>query len=51
MIIKCFRCNKGIDTPNASNADYVTADDMIAKEPGEVLIALKHNQATLVKEA
>ncbi|GAI81548.1 unnamed protein product, partial [marine sediment metagenome] len=51
MIIPCFRCGKEIDTPNSSNADYVIAEDMIAKEPKEVLIALKHNQATLAKVA
>lgn len=51
MIIKCFRCGKEIDTPDSSNADYVIADDMVVKEPRGVLIALKHNQATLAKEA
>jgi len=25
MIIRCSRCGKEIDTPNASNADYVMA--------------------------
>lgn len=49
MIIKCFRCGKEIDTPNSSNADYVIAQDTIAREPRDVLIALKHNQATLEK--
>lgn len=49
MIIPCFRCSKEIDTPNSSNADYVIALDMIAKEPREVFIALKHNQATRAK--
>lgn len=49
MIIKCFRCSKEIDTPSNSNADYVIAKDMIAKEVRETLIALKHNPATLAK--
>lgn len=49
MIIKCFRCGKEIDTPDSSNADYVIANDMVAREPVEVLVALKHNQATLTK--
>lgn len=50
MIIPCFRCGKKIDTPDASNADYVMAGDTSAKEPREVLVALKHNQVTLAKE-
>ncbi len=49
MIINCFRCGKEIDAPDDSNADYIMASDTIAKEPREVLIALKHNQATLKK--
>ena len=49
MIIPCFRCNKKIDTPDASNADYIMAQDTIVREPREVLAALKHNQATLAK--
>ena len=51
MKIPCFRCQKGIDTPNNLTADYVIAEDMIVKEPREVLIALKHNQSTLAKQA
>lgn len=51
MYIKCFRCERGIDTPNASNADYVMAQDTIVKEPREILLAVKHNQATLAKQA
>lgn len=51
MIIKCFRCGKDIDTPNAFNADYIAAQDTIVEEPREVLLALKHNQATLIKKA
>lgn len=51
MIIPCFRCGKGIDTPDSSNADYVIAADMVAREPREVLLALRHNQATLAKQA
>lgn len=51
MIIKCYRCNKKIDTPSNSNADYVIADDTVVREPRETLIALKHNQATLDKRA
>lgn len=51
MIIPCFRCRKLIYTPNGTNADYVIADDMIAREPREVLIALRHNEDTRRKEA
>jgi len=51
MIISCYRCGKGIDTPNAHNADYVIASDTIVRESREVLIALKHNPATLEKQA
>ena len=51
MIIPCFRCGKQIDTPDSFNADYVIASDIVVIEPREVLIALKHNQATLEKVA
>jgi hypothetical protein len=51
MIIPCFRCGKAINTPDGTNADYVVGSDMVAREPREVLVALKHNQATLAKEA
>ena len=51
MIIPCFRCGKEINSPDASNADYIMAKDTIVKEPREVLVALKHNQATLDKKA
>jgi hypothetical protein len=51
MIIKCFRCDKGINAPDASNADYIIAKDTIVKEPREVFIAQKHTQATLAKLA
>ncbi|MBA7559157.1 hypothetical protein ES708_00771 [subsurface metagenome] len=50
MIIKCFRCSKEIDTPDASNADYVMAEDTKGKEIKESLVALRHNQATLGKQ-
>ena len=51
MLIPCFRCGKQIDTPASSNADYVIASDIVVIEPREVLIALKHNRATLEKAA
>lgn len=51
MIISCFRCSKEIDTPDASNADYIIAEDTKGKEIREALVALKHNQATLGKES
>jgi len=51
MIIPCFRCGKELDRPDASNADYIIAEDTIVREPRETLIALKHNQATLTKLA
>jgi len=50
VIIKCFRCGKEIDTPNASNADYIMAEDTTEIEAREFLVALKHNQATLEKQ-
>ena len=28
MIIKCFRCQREIESPNASNADYIMAEDV-----------------------
>ncbi|GAI86136.1 unnamed protein product, partial [marine sediment metagenome] len=51
MVIPCFRCGKEIDTPDEHNADYIMAEDTIVREPREVLLALKHNPATLVKQA
>lgn len=50
MKIPCFRCGKKIDAPCSSNADYVIASDMIAKEDREVLTALKHNVDTWKKK-
>jgi DNA-directed RNA polymerase subunit RPC12/RpoP len=50
MIIPCFRCGKKIDTPNASNADYIMAEDTKGQEIRESLVALKHNQSTLEKQ-
>ena len=50
MIIKCFRCGKEIDTPKASNANYIMAEDTKVTEIREELTALKHNQATLEKQ-
>lgn len=51
MKIPCFRCGKEIESPDASNADYVIASDTVVRESRETLIALKHNQATLGKQA
>lgn len=51
MIIKCFRCGKKIDSPGDKNADYVIAQDTIVREPGDILLALKHNTATRAKQA
>jgi len=51
MIIPCFRCGKKIDTPSASNADYIIASDTVVQEQRETLFALKHNQLTLDREA
>lgn len=51
MKMPCFRCGKEIDAPNASNADYVIADDMIAKESKEALFSLEHNEHTRHKQA
>jgi len=51
MIIPCIRCGKAINSPNATNADYVTADEFILSEPREVRRALIHNPATRTKEA
>ncbi len=51
MIIPCFRCGKQLDTPDASNADYVIATDTIVKELKGVLFALVETQATKDKKA
>jgi hypothetical protein len=49
MKIPCFRCGKGIDTPNNLNADYVIAEDTKVDELREVLIALKDTPKTKAK--
>ena len=41
MIIPCFRCGKGIDSPDASNADYIIAKDTIVNEEVDVLEAVQ----------
>lgn len=41
MIITCFRCGKELNSPDISNADYVIARDMIAREKREALFAVK----------
>ena len=51
MIRKCLRCNKGIDSPDDKNADYVIAADFITDELRDILYVLKHNAATELKEA
>lgn len=48
-VMNCVRCGKAIPHPNPANADYIIAEDTVVREPREVLIALKHNQATLEK--
>ena len=35
MIIPCFRCGKGLESPNASNADYIIAEDTKVMELAE----------------
>lgn len=50
MIIKCFRCEKEIDTPKNSNADYIMASDTIVKEPRETPFALQENEVTKEKK-
>ncbi len=49
MIIHCFRCGKPIETPNASNSDYITAEDTKAEEARECVVAIKHTKETLSK--
>lgn len=49
--MNCIRCSKAIPHPNPSNSDYIIASDTTAREPREVLVALKHNLATSVKRA
>ena len=51
MIIKCFRCGKGINSPDDTNANYIMAKDTIVKEERDVFITLKHNKQTLKKQA
>jgi co-chaperonin GroES (HSP10) len=50
MLIPCYRCEKLLESPNSSNADYIMADDTKEKEMRESLVALKHNQSTLEKQ-
>jgi len=35
MLIPCFRCGKQLDSPNASNADYIIAEDTKVTELAE----------------
>jgi hypothetical protein len=49
MIIKCYRCQKNIDTPSESNADYITSTDVIVKEARECLVAVRHTDDTIIK--
>lgn len=49
MIIKCFRCEKEVNTPDNSNADYIIAQDTIVREPRECLFALQENEVTSAK--
>ncbi len=51
MIIPCFRCGKGIESADNTNADYVLADDMIAEEVREQLTVVKNNAVTREKLA
>ena len=46
MIIRCYRCGKDMATPNSTNADYITADDIASDEEVEVIYALKHTEQT-----
>ena len=41
MIIPCFRCGKALNSPDASNADYIMASDTVAEEARQVLIAVQ----------
>lgn len=44
MIIPCFRCGKEINTPDASNADYIIAEDTLTEELRDVLIAVQFTE-------
>jgi len=35
MIIPCFRCGKELNSPDASNAEYIIAEDTKAMELAE----------------
>jgi len=50
MNIPCFRCGKGIPSPDNFNADYIMASDTIENEARHVLKALKHTPETLAKQ-
>lgn len=53
MIIPCIRCGKPIDSPNAANADYIRASDLIVKEriPRQVLVPKTNEEKTSEVEA
>ncbi|MDD5082208.1 MAG: hypothetical protein PHU08_02420 [Dehalococcoidales bacterium] len=51
MKIPCFRCGKLLESSDTNNADYIMAPDIVVNEEREVLFALKHNAATLAKQA
>jgi DNA-directed RNA polymerase subunit RPC12/RpoP len=48
MIIKCFRCSKEIDTPNAHNADYIMAEDTKVMEIGEDGTPIEIQKAAII---
>ena len=49
MKIECFRCRKPINSPDASNADYVLAADMVSEELRDILVAVQSTEGA--KEA
>lgn len=51
MLIPCYRCERLLESPNSTNADYIMAEDTKGQEIREALVALKHNQATLGKQS
>ena len=50
MIIPCFRCGKEISSPDNSNADYVIADDMVAKELDKDIAAMDKEIALIERQ-
>ena len=49
--MKCYRCNKDIEHPDETNADYIMAADTNVDDAVEVMFAVIPDNASLEKNA